>query len=123
MITELKENNGLFTIHLTAEDRDETTFLHQIDNTHETVDVKLHRDHRCDFPTLTLQVAQLRPREDKKMTGQEFTEGWKHFCECINFSQSWLDATAIKFMSEMPYQAADALNKLEKTEDAKTNEG
>ena len=36
------------------------------------------------------------------MTVKEFADGWKHFCKCIDFRQSALDAEAIRFMNEMP---------------------
>ena len=36
------------------------------------------------------------------MDVQEFTDGWKHFCDCIDWGRSNLDAEAIQFMNEMP---------------------
>ena len=36
------------------------------------------------------------------MTIKEFSDGWKHFCDCIDFARSSLDAEAIRFMNEMP---------------------
>ena len=36
------------------------------------------------------------------MTIKEFANGWKHFCDCIDFAKSALDAKAIRFMNEMP---------------------
>jgi len=36
------------------------------------------------------------------MTVKEFEDGWKHFCDCIDFARSALDAEAIMFMNEMP---------------------
>lgn len=44
------------------------------------------------------------------MTVKEFLDGWKHFCECIDFSQSALDAEAIRFMNEMPAAVGKGLN-------------
>lgn len=47
--------------------------------------------------------------------GKEFTDGWKHFCDCIDFENSNLDEEAIRFMHEMPqridkrFQSHDAL--------------
>lgn len=43
------------------------------------------------------------------MTDKEFIEGWKHFCNCIDFSKSALDAEAIRFMNEMPAKVIIAL--------------
>ncbi len=43
------------------------------------------------------------------MTIDEFLQGWKHFCKCINFRQSALDADAIRFMNEMPSEVAKGL--------------
>jgi hypothetical protein len=31
---------------------------------------------------------------------QKLEEGFKHFCDCINFGASFLDAEAIQFMNE-----------------------
>ena len=31
---------------------------------------------------------------------KKFIEGWEHFCKCINFGVSALDADAIKYMNE-----------------------
>ncbi len=33
---------------------------------------------------------------------KEFTDGLKHFYDCIDFGNSNLDAEAIRFMNEMP---------------------
>lgn len=43
------------------------------------------------------------------MTVKEFAQGWKHFCECIDFGQSALDSEAIRFMNEMPAAVAKGL--------------
>lgn len=43
------------------------------------------------------------------MTLKEFAEGWKHFCDCIDFSHSRLDPKAIQFMIEMTSQVNEAL--------------
>ena len=34
------------------------------------------------------------------MEKEEFLKGWEHFCKCINFGMSALDADAIRFMNE-----------------------
>jgi len=34
------------------------------------------------------------------MTLEEFKEEWEHFCACIDFGRSALDARAIRFMNE-----------------------
>ena len=31
---------------------------------------------------------------------KELYKGWHHFCNCINFGDSYLDADAIRFMNE-----------------------
>lgn len=33
---------------------------------------------------------------------KKFEKGWTHFCDCIDFGRSNLDAEAIRFMNEMP---------------------
>ena len=43
------------------------------------------------------------------MTKKEFSKGWKHFCGCIDFGQSHLDAEAIQFMNEVPGKVYMAL--------------
>jgi len=34
------------------------------------------------------------------MKKEEFKNQWYHFCDCINFADSALDADAIRFMNE-----------------------
>jgi len=36
------------------------------------------------------------------ITKQEFEKGWKHFCSCMDFARSNMDAGAIQFMNEVP---------------------
>ena len=43
------------------------------------------------------------------MTVEEFADGWKHFCGCIDFGHSALDAEAIRFMNEMPAAVKEGL--------------
>lgn len=43
------------------------------------------------------------------MTKDEFRDGWKHFCKCIDFNHSALDAEAIRFMNEAPAEILEAL--------------
>lgn len=43
---------------------------------------------------------------------KEFEKGWKHFCNCIDFGGSNLDAEAIRFMNEMPGQICNSHDKL-----------
>lgn len=43
------------------------------------------------------------------MTNEEFEIGWKHFCKCVNFNYTALDAESIRFMNEMPAQVSAAL--------------
>lgn len=45
------------------------------------------------------------------MTIKEFADGWKHFCKCINFEFTALDAKAIRFMNEMPIAVSKGLVK------------
>lgn len=46
---------------------------------------------------------------------KEFVEGWPHFCDCIDFNHSHLDADAIRWMNEVPPKigkaVTDSLNK------------
>lgn len=37
-----------------------------------------------------------------------FLKGWLHFCDCIDFGKSNLDADAIRFMNEVPGQIEQA---------------
>jgi len=37
----------------------------------------------------------MKPANKKKLI-----EGFKHFCDCIDFRKSFLDAEAIRFMNE-----------------------
>lgn len=32
---------------------------------------------------------------------ERFQEEWSHFCDCINFEESFLDSRAVKFMNEI----------------------
>lgn len=43
------------------------------------------------------------------MTKEEFKHGWTHFCKCIDFVHSALDAEAIRFMNEAPAKISQAL--------------
>ena len=45
------------------------------------------------------------------MTKEEFAKGWTHFCDCINFGKSNLDAKAIRFMNETPAEILQVLDK------------
>lgn len=40
---------------------------------------------------------------------QDFIDGWPHFCDCINFGESNLDAEAIRFMNEAVGEVARVL--------------
>ncbi len=40
---------------------------------------------------------------------ENFVEGWPHFCNCIDFGKSHLDAEAIGWMNEVPGQLETAL--------------
>lgn len=39
-----------------------------------------------------------------------FLEGWRHFCQHIDFANSNLDADAIRFMNEVPGKIYTAYN-------------
>ena len=43
---------------------------------------------------------------------QNFVDGWSHFCGCINFGTSGLDADAIRWMNETPGEIETALKEL-----------
>ncbi len=47
-------------------------------------------------------------------TAKEFVAGWSHFCKCIDFGRSGLDAKAIRFMNEVPAKIAVGMVKAEK---------
>ena len=47
------------------------------------------------------------------MKQKEFEQGWKHFCKCINFGESNLDAEAIAFMNEVPGKILKQLEAIE----------
>ncbi len=49
---------------------------------------------------------------------QEFTDGWKHYLNCINFGASTLDAQAIRFMNEMPAKILQRVNNFDDLLDA-----
>ncbi len=40
----------------------------------------------------------------------EFTDGWKHFCSCIDWDKTYLDGEAIRFMNEMPSKIIKCLD-------------
>ncbi|KKN55605.1 hypothetical protein LCGC14_0580770 [marine sediment metagenome] len=44
-------------------------------------------------------------------TAKEFTAGWEHFCKCITWKDSNLDAEAIRFMNEVPAKIATGIVK------------
>ena len=46
-------------------------------------------------------------------TAKEFIAGWSHFCDCIDFGKSFLDAKAIQFMNEVPAKIATGIVKAE----------
>ena len=41
---------------------------------------------------------------------QRFVDEWNHFCNCIDFGKSCLDADAIRFMNEVPGEIQAAIN-------------
>ena len=47
-------------------------------------------------------------------TAKEFIAGWPHFCKCINWKVSGMDAEAIRFMNEVPAKIATGIVKAEK---------
>ena len=47
------------------------------------------------------------------LSPKEFSHGWSHFCSCVDFGKSTLDAEAIKFMNEVPGRIIFALNILQ----------
>lgn len=48
---------------------------------------------------------------DFAQASQDFIDGWLHFCDCIDFGNSALDAEAIRFMNEVPGKIKQALAK------------
>lgn len=43
-----------------------------------------------------------KQRDEMLEAANNFVEGWLHFCKCIDFGKSNLDAKAIRFMNEVP---------------------
>lgn len=43
---------------------------------------------------------------------EKFLKGWGHFCDCINWGKSFLDAEAIQFMNEVPGFIQTAVKKI-----------
>ncbi|MCK5607946.1 hypothetical protein KAR91_39060 [Candidatus Pacearchaeota archaeon] len=43
--------------------------------------------------------------------GEDFLGGWLHFCDCIDWNKTFLDADAIRFMNEVPGKIQQAVNK------------
>ncbi len=43
---------------------------------------------------------------------KDFLDGWLHFCNCIDFDKSFLDAEAIRFMNEVPGKIEQAEKEL-----------
>lgn len=41
---------------------------------------------------------------------EKFLEGWEHFCNCLDFKNTFLDAAAITWMNECPMEVAKAIN-------------
>lgn len=48
-------------------------------------------------------------KPDPRKLAKEFAAGWNHFCDCIAFGKSNLDAEALQFMNEMPGKIVKAL--------------
>lgn len=45
------------------------------------------------------------------MNAKQFKTGWEHFCKCVDFNHTNLDAEAITFMNEMPAATYAALER------------
>lgn len=41
---------------------------------------------------------------------EKFLEGWEHFCNCLDFKNTFLDAAAIAWMNDCPIEVAKAIN-------------
>jgi len=48
---------------------------------------------------------------DFAQASKDFIDGWEHFCDCIDFGNSALDARAIQFMNEVPGKIQQAVIK------------
>lgn len=48
-----------------------------------------------------------------KTVCERFIEEWPHFCKCIDFNTTNLDAKAIRFFNEVPGEIKTALEKPE----------
>jgi len=49
---------------------------------------------------------------DVKNLIKEFSDGWRHFCGCIDWKFSYMDADAIRFMNETPGKIIEALKQI-----------
>jgi len=58
---------------------------------------------------------------DLEKAGQHFIEGWPHFCKCIDFNATNLDAEAIRFFNEVPGELKAALDKNQKGKNHERN--
>jgi len=50
------------------------------------------------------------------LTKKEFTDGLVHFCKCIDFDLSQLDAAAVRFMNEIPGKVAEVIDAVKSQE-------
>ena len=50
---------------------------------------------------------------DLLKASKNFIKGWTHFCDCIDWKRSHLDADAIRFMDEVPGEIQTAKDKAE----------
>lgn len=51
---------------------------------------------------------------------EDFVAGWPHFCRCVNFNESNLDAEAIRFFNEVPGKIETALKAKPKNPERET---
>lgn len=81
---------------------------------HETVDLTMEEAADIVLEKLIQQgIEAFASTEDVELTPKDFAEGWKHFCNCMDFNQSFLDTDAIRFMNKVPGKIMQILERLQ----------
>lgn len=65
---------------------------------------------RCDSKKTAGSICKCVNCHDELVAAcEDFAKGWPHFCNCIDFGKSALDADAIRWMNEAPGKIGAAL--------------
>lgn len=80
----------------------------QGDDIREICDVGLV-NHQSREDTANARLIVAAP--DLSEVCEDFAKGWSHFCDCIDFGNSALDADAIRWMNEVPPKIGQAIKK------------